>query len=391
MACGGANSDTEMDIWNNFSTAVEKEDTKTIQQYINHPQVIKKNPIELAVNLSKNKSLDAMLHLKLSPSKSCGPTLNTPLHIAVLKNNLQGIKILMSHGADIEKFNIYGYTPFSTALECGNEDIICFFTENYKYWKKDLNFVLWTDEHRHCPLFCLLKNQKLETIRYFVRFLQNGVSPNKINARGNTPLLEAMYTKNDITAATVVRSMIKFGADVNFFNNDGICPLFKAVTLDKPILVQALMDSRNLDINMVNMFRLTPLFYAVANSKNLEIARILMKAGADPTITGSFTMRGHVVDVASALLMAVVNERYQMLSLFLDYGYPPKRKWFRSNSLDSVGWNRSKELAKLVPTLKSLTRKTIRTEITKKEKLPTKSRLSSLDIPLSLREYIAFY
>ena len=53
------------------------------------------------------------------------------------------------------------------------------------------------------------------------------------------------------------------------------------------------------------------------------MVELLIKAGADPSITAAFTMRGVVVDMASAILQTVAKGKIAILELFFQYGYCP--------------------------------------------------------------------
>ena len=174
----------------------------------------------------------------------------------------------------------------------------------------------------------------------------------------------------------------------------GICPLFKAVALDEPILLKAMIKNPSLDVNLPNMFYLTPIFYATANAKSTKIVKLLLKAGADPTIRASFRMHGTVVDTATALLNALTRGRAKLLELFFEYGYYPKRKWFigtESTAANREAWETTKELSTRVPSLKALTRKTLKLSLSKRVRIPSTESIQSLGIPKSLVEFISFY
>ena len=335
--------------------------------------------------------METLLKMQVNPSKSSGPNLNTPLHIAALGDNLPGVKLLLSYGADIEKFNLHRYTAFLTAMESSNRETVEFFIENLEMWKNVLNLNLWSEKHGQCPIHSILRNNIPGVVQYIYRLLQSGVSPNNVNMRGNTPLLEALYVRDHETALSITRALIKFGAEANYFNTEGICPLFRAVSSKDPKLVGALFEIKTMDVNFVNMFRLTPLFYCVSHSKNKTIAHMLMKAGADPTIKGAFTMRGAVVDTASTMLVALVNHETTLLELFFEYGYVIERKWFQRHYCHSPAWTHARTLANKVPSLKSLARQSVRAGLKNLEKIPSRRTVESLPLPKTLIEYVAFY
>ena len=174
-------------------------------------------------------------------------------------------------------------------------------------------------------------------------------------------------------------------------NFEGISPIFKVITLDDPTLLQALVEFQTLDINQTNMFRLNCVYYAASNTRNNEIIRILMKAGADPLSLGAFTMRGAIVDTASAMLAAVTLQKYTMVEIFFEFGFCMKRRWFKTRISESVAWAKMIDLSKKVPTLQSLARKSIKKSLASNTCIPNRTSVAKLELPRSLIEYVQFY
>ena len=344
--------------------------------------------------MGKNKAPAALLRRNMDMDRSFGPWLNIALHIAATNSNLPSLQLLRNHGADLEKLNACLYTPFLTAIENSDKIVVHFFAKHFTYWKNKLRLNLYVEIHNQCPLRSLIHNQNPRVIRYAPFLLQAGVSPNIKGPTGNTPLLEVMYFRETKAAVTFIECVNQYGADANYFNREGICPLFKAVALDEPILLKALIKNPSLDVNLPNMFYLTPIFYATANAKSTKIVKLLLKAGADPTIRASFRMHGTVVDTATALLNALTRGRAKLLELFFEYGYYPKRKWFigtESTAANREAWETTKELSTRVPSLKALTRKTLKLSLSKRVRIPSTESIQSLGIPKSLVEFISFY
>ena len=107
MAVAGGGEECYDPTWHTFLSAVQREDIKEVRKLIKRPSIFQRNLVEVAVNMGKNKVLSAILQSGHNVNKSSGPFLNTPMHIAVLTNNLPAIKMLLHHGADMEKFNAY--------------------------------------------------------------------------------------------------------------------------------------------------------------------------------------------------------------------------------------------------------------------------------------------
>ena len=383
-------ADETNEDWRTLVQAIQMENTKEIIQKVRIQSNFWRYPLRIAVLDNKTKAIETLLQCKVDPNKSIGPTHNTPLHFAILNRNLSAIKTLIEHGADLEKFNIFLYTPFLTAMENGSDEVISFFIENAKFWKHSLGLNLWVESYNQCPIFSLLLNRNPQAWRHLDSLLGIGVDTNVANVRGNTPILETLYTKEAATAACVIKSLAAHGAWTNYTNGEGITPLFKGVSLDEPQVLRALLEVESLDINQPNMFNLTPLFYAVSNSRNTEVFQILMKAGSDPTISAAFTMRGKIVDQATALLQALVMERIEILKLFFDYGFTMKRSWFKNGQPTSMAWEKAKQLSNKTPSLKSLARKAIKQSLACYARIPKMESLASLELPSTLTNYIAF-
>ena len=154
--------------------------------------------------------------------------------------------------------------------------------------------------------------------------------------------------------------------------------------------MQTLLQIPGLDINLPNMFCLTPIFYAVSSSRSHEVINLLMKGGADPSIEASFTMRNTIVDTASAILQAVVKGRTAILNIFFDYAYMPKRKWFINRGHNSIARQAAENISRRVPTLKSITRKTIKSSLSRVTKIPNRAAVKTLGLPRTLIDYIAY-
>ena len=75
-------------------------------------------------------------------------------------------------------------------------------------------------------------------------------------------------------------------------------------------------------------------------------------------------------------------------------GYYPKCKWFigtESTAANREAWETAKELSTRVPSLKALTRKTLKLSLSKRVRIPSTESIQSLGIPKSLVEFISFY
>lgn len=70
------------------------------------------------------KTITFLLEHKANPSKSDNITLDTPLHVAVYRNDVECMELLIKANAPIDVKNNQGKTPLHDATICGYKDCI---------------------------------------------------------------------------------------------------------------------------------------------------------------------------------------------------------------------------------------------------------------------------
>jgi ankyrin repeat protein len=97
-------------------------------------------------------------------------------------------------------------------------------------------------------------------------------------AQDNDSLYRAV-AKND---TTLLRQLIKQGADVNYIKQEGwmkVSPLITAVNGKNIALIKILLENRA-DVNWKDGFKTTALMYAASDGKE-DIVKLLLDSGAD--------------------------------------------------------------------------------------------------------------
>jgi uncharacterized protein len=218
----------------------------------------------------------------------------TPLHRAILSDDLSGAQRLLQSGANPSAANRYGITPLSLAAENGNAAMV-------------------------------------------ELLLKAGADPKANLPGGQTLLMTAARTGN----AAIVRTLLDRGADPNAIEStNGETALMWAASEDHPEAAKALI-ARGANLNArskaleykTDRFGLegvltilprgywTPLMFA-AREGSVGASRALAEAGADLNLTDP--------DGATALVLAIINGHYDTAAVLVEKGAD-------SNIADSTG------------------------------------------------------
>jgi len=177
------------------------------------------------------------------------------LILAIQEQNLNKVKRALQNGADINKPDLFSWTPLMNAII-----------------KKDLQITQY--------------------------LLKNGANTDSKDLNGETPLFKAIE-KND---NKICEELIKFGAKVNIKNNEGNTPLMIAVKNGNFETVK-LLTKNNADINILNRQNKNALYLAIENNYE-KIAVFLLKKG---------------INKLNYLETALKNDNFQLLERLLEF------------------------------------------------------------------------
>jgi ankyrin repeat protein len=205
------------------------------------------------------------------------------------------------------------------------------------------------------PLLWAAHDSNVEVARLLVAA---GAQVDAANHYGVTPLLEASRTGD----AAMMGLLIKAGADPARAHRDGETPLMAAARSGSVPAVRLLLD-RKVDVNAAESVQKTTALMRAAAEGHGEVVSVLLKAGADPNLqgrltsitersmnsdhpTGGFTavmwaarngyedtvrrlaeggadLKLKNGDGASAAMVAIYNDRFDMAKTLLDLGSDP--------------------------------------------------------------------
>lgn len=284
------------------------------------PTVVDLDPkqLELLIAVKNNDiiAVNALLKENVNPN-FVDEEGYSPLHRAVLNNNLDVVNVLLSYKdidteiklpyeASVDDWYLGGATPLLVASYTGNADIVNGLIEAGSdirakddidgaatihiasangnneviniLLNKDNTLINEADSMKDTPLhWASIKNQT-DTISLL---LANGADTKLTNSDGNTVLhYAAMY--GDVNTVNVLLEADSSLASVE--NNEGITPIYYAIVVSDNDILSSIITNGQIDINKKDSLGYTPLHYA-ANYGNMEAVVLLVEEfNADKTI-----------------------------------------------------------------------------------------------------------
>uniref|UniRef100_A0A667XGJ0 Ankyrin repeat and SOCS box containing 2 n=1 Tax=Myripristis murdjan TaxID=586833 RepID=A0A667XGJ0_9TELE len=225
----------------------------------------------------------------------------TALQEAVCRNNIEICEMLVRAGAKLSLANNYGIMPLFTAAQSGQLEALRFLLKH----GADINSQA-TDGAT--ALYEATKNGHVEIVEFL---LSQNADANKPGKTGLLPLHIAAQRGTDIIVSLLIPATSKARV-----RRSGISPLHLAAEHNRDEVLEVLIEA-GFDINaklseqrsmMYEDRRSTALYFAVFNN-NIEAARMLLEAGADPNL-----------DIFNPLLVAVRQGCIETVTLLVEHG-----------------------------------------------------------------------
>ncbi len=298
----------------------------------------------LTFSCSKKDTSIPSLTIEPTPAVTISSS-STPLHEAAKNGDQKLCEILISKGADIHKVNQWGDTPLTTAVSADHVELSRYLLTNgakisYTYKHEDTPEKRKQFAQKSDAIFSNIELQK--HLKEQFADLPEDLRKEMLEAANGSEMKKSMVdlhfeesTENAIEHATSLDMLkmlvLEFNADINYVASDGTYPLatfsetephhdqgeleairwmlsnganpnntstgetaiFKAITYDNFDITKLLLDQRA-NINAIDVDGWSPLFAV----KSLEMAKLLIAKGADPTITdqANFACWGFIKD-----------------------------------------------------------------------------------------------
>ena len=194
---------------------------------------------------------------------------NTPLHVAILKKQVQNAKILIQNGANLHSKNGDGESPFTLARKFKSSKITLLIQDKMKNAKR-----------KTVQAFNACRNGDLLEVQELLK----EVDINSRHFSENTLLHVA--AENGYTE--IMEHLIKNGAKINVENKFGESPIHMSVQFNKLRSFQILIKNMDLDsLSKHNQADDGSILHFASSLNRLEFVKILLKQGVKVNLQNS--------------------------------------------------------------------------------------------------------
>jgi ankyrin repeat protein len=221
------------------------------------------------------------------------PGQNSLLHLAVRKDNLSAVRMLITEYSNPLSLNHMKWSPLHLAVTLGNAEIIQFLMEETLKLSAPPSFTLFRarDRLERSLLHLAAAHGQHET---FDTILAHGLNLEDTDLKGCTALhLAALEGHEDATEA-----LLRLGANINARNCSGQTPLHIAATEDKVNIATKLLR-HGADPNIPSSSGMQPLDAAARKSSEEMLVLLKLGGAKSSTVTGEALITARLGPVIS--------------------------------------------------------------------------------------------
>ena len=264
-------------------------------------------PLNCVIQQGNHKVLELLLKHGADPNRFVADYSNTPLNTAISMRCVKSIKLLLTYGASLK---CLGKGEKLEATK-GSSLIYAVLLKEYEIVKamlpvaEDIN-EKWGRNY----LTPLIIASQLQDFKIAKLLIQNGADVNIQDRVGKTALSWAIQ-HNSFEIASLI---LKHGGDANIADETGFTPLMIASYSGFTKIAKLLLKN-NAHVNHESKYFKSALIQAIFGSKDINILKLLIKAGAN--VNASFT------DGYTPLIAAVRSGDITKVNKLLKYGADP--------------------------------------------------------------------
>jgi ankyrin repeat protein len=249
----------------------------------------------------------------------------TALHWAARRDDLALIDLLIGGGANVEASNRYGVTPLLLACETGSARVVQALLRAGARPDAAL-------PEGETALMIAARSDKAEIVKLLVA---SGAKVDvKESWRGQTAMMWAAAEGH----GAVIKTLVELGADPKARTDGGFTPLLFAVRGGRLEAVRALLEVGG-DANDVLQARKPAIAAATAGNNANGV-----------TVTGANSLRpADSVDGTTALVLAIMNKRWEVAKYLLDHGADPNDGRSGWTALHELAYVRKPNVGKGLP------------------------------------------
>jgi len=253
----------------------------------------------------------------------------TSLHAACRNNNVHSVLRILGQGADVNALNQRYHTPLQNAYHVKNIKIVNILLDyganpndiflravacnDMKMVKLLLEYGADINTRNQNGTFALYIASINGNIKMMQFLLDAGANINKIkDSSGNTVLLTLSMSRS--LKINCIELLLKYGADPNVKNKEGLTPLCCAC-MYRNIHVVHLLLTYGAQVNCIDGYSSSILHYSIQKG-NYQITEMLINCGADVNVQNKFG--------ETSLLQAIKAGRIDLAKLLLDAGANPR-------------------------------------------------------------------
>lgn len=223
---------------------------------------------------------------------------------AILKNNIEIVKLLLKKDCDTHVLDQEGRTILYIPIKYGYDELLKILVDNGK--SKIINI---KDSHNNIPLHYAILYKNMYAIKLL---LDANTDTNITDNKGNTSLHLSIYSKS----YDICNLIVNKGANINAITLIGESALHIACNYKLHNIIEMLLDN-NIDTNIQdNESEFVALMYSIS-LHDIVAFKMLLKHGANPNIQdylGNSSIHHVIMEDSDELLFELMDMKKQMLN-----------------------------------------------------------------------------